>query len=368
MLFEFADDLAVDLNDREVSALELILQARRSGFHILMGSDEVFGALLEVEGLSLSARQILGRARRRQIQKGELLRVVRQRVRITHNTGPQVDRVSDSAIVTLPLQHFSLYSAPDQPVVLGENVRDAHLATEMARYYAATRGLAGVKLRCRPDGGGGTTTAEAFRSYRKDPRFCICVVDSDCLAPGTNEGTTAAAVRAEVDPNNPWAIVLTIPCREAENTLPTRVVYNALGSNEQHRRLVPQLERLSDGAVLESVRDHCDLKKGTRLKSVFEVDDEAAQEYWREAMASIAKLPGIRSECVEAFACSDERACSCWIVRGFGRTLLKSSLATLREMSTDEIGETLCDATRPHWMTIGRMIFSWVCGTEKVRV
>lgn len=368
MLFEFAEDLAADLNDGEVSALGLILQARRSGFHLLMGSDEVFAALLEVEGLSISARRILGRARRRQVQKGELFRAVKQRVRITHNTGPQVDHLDDSAIVTLPLDHFTRYSAPDQPVVLGENVRDAHLATEMARYYAATRGLAGVKLRCRPDGGGGATTAEAFRSYRKDPRFCICVVDSDCLAPGTSEGTTASAVRAEVDPNDPWANVLTISCREAENTLPTRVVYNALEDNEQHRRLVPQLERLSDGAVLESVRNHCDLKKGTRLKSVLEVDDETAQKYWREAMASLAKLPGIRTECVEAFACSDPEACNCWIVRGFGRTLLKSSLVALRGMSTGEIGGTLCDATRPHWTTIGRTIFSWVCGTEEVRV
>ena len=60
VLFELADDLTADLNGGEVSALELILQARRSGFHVLMGSDEVFAFLLEIEGLSLSARKILG--------------------------------------------------------------------------------------------------------------------------------------------------------------------------------------------------------------------------------------------------------------------------------------------------------------------
>ena len=270
--------------------------------------------------------------------------------------------------MTLPLAHFGRYSAPDQPVVLGENIRDARLATEMARYYAASRGMAGVKLRCRPDGGGGTTTAEAFRSYREDPRFCICVVDSDCVAPGGAEGMTAATVRAEVDPGDPWASVLTISCREAENTLPTRVIEDALNDNYQLLRLVPQLDRLSDGSVSKSVRDYCDLKKGTRLKSVFAIEDEATREYWRSAVASLAKLPEIRSECVESLMCLDPDVCNCWIVRGFGRTLLKSSLATLQEMSPAEIGRALCDATRPHWSTIGRVIFSWVCGTEEIRI
>ena len=368
MLFEFADDLVTDLTNEEISALELICHARRLGYHLLMGSDEVFVSLLEVGGLSSSARAILRKARRRQVEKVGLLKAITHRIRISHNVDPVVERIDRTNVITLPLSHYRHLSAADLSVVLGESVSDAHLVAEMARYYAASQDMKEVKLRFRPHGGGGTTTAEAFETYRKDPRLCICVVDSDCLAPGANRGTTATRVLAAVCPGNPWATAIRTSCREAENTLSTRIVDNALEENEQLRRLVPHLERLSDDTVTVSIRDYCDFKNGTKLEEIWSIDDDATREFWLSSLPSLADFPGIRRDCVDSLRCLGSAMCNCWIVRGFGRTLLQSSVRAIQGMSTDEIEAALCDATRPHWSHIGGAVFSWVCGTEETRV
>lgn len=368
MLFELSDDLLTDLTNEEVLCLELILQARRRGYHLLMGSDEVFSSLIRVVGLSSSARAILRKARRRQVEKEGFLNAIAHRIRISHSVGPVVEQIDHTEVITLPLSHYQHFSAADQSVVLGENASDACLVAEMARYYAASQDMRSVKLRFRPDSGGGTTTADAFRRYREDPRICICVVDSDCLAPEADKGTTATALLAEVNPGSPWATAICTSCREAENTLSARIVAIALEENDQLLRLVPQLERLGDNTVPVSIRNYCDFKKGTSLKSIWSINDDAIRRFWVKAVPSLKGLPGVRRDCAESLRCLDPDRCNCWIVKGFGRTLLRCSLRAVRGMSPEEIESALCDATRPHWTHIGRTVFSWVCGTEETRV
>lgn len=368
MIFELADDLITDLTTGEVAALELVLQARRQGYHVLTGNEDVFTFLATIEGLSEMSRVILRKAMRRQIQKAGLLEAVSHHIRISHSVGPTVEKNGRSRITTLPLSHFRYHSASDRSVVLGENVLDARLATEMARYYAASRGMGHVALQFRHDGGGGTTTAQSFRSHRDDPRLCVCIVDSDSGAPGAVEGTTASAVLAEVDSSKSWAAAVTTGCREAENTLPGRIVEIAMKDDRQLLRRVSGLDHLAGSVVSAGVRDHCDLKKGTNLESVLEPNDEVVREFWLNIAPSLAALPGLREDCVEALRCLNEGDCNCWIVRGFGRTLLKQSLSTVEEMDPEEIEEALCDATRPHWVYIGSEVFSWICGTTETRV
>lgn len=368
MVLELADDLVTNLTAGDVTGLELVLQARRQGYHVLKGNEEVFTFLATIEGLSEMSRTILGKASRRQVQKAGLLEAVSHHIRISHSLGPTIEQNGRTRVTTLPLSHFRYHSASDRSVVLGENVLDARLATEMARYYAASQGMRQVALQFRHDGGGGTTTAQSFRSHRDDPRLCVCVVDSDCEAPGSAEGTTASAVLAEVDSRKSWAAAVTTECREAENTLPARIVATAIKDDRQLLRRVLALDCLDGSTISAGVRDHCDLKKGTTLESVLEPNDEVAREFWFNVAPSLATLPGLREDCVKALRCRSEGACECWIVRGFGRTLLKLSLSTVEQMNPEEIEEALCDATRPHWIHIGSEVFSWICGTTETRV
>ena len=286
-------------------------------------------------------------------------------VRVTYDIGPNTAEVAGVHVLNLPLSHFRDYCSADESVVLGENARDACLAMMMADYYAASQGMPNAPLRCRLDGGGGSTTADAFRRYREDPRLCICLVDSDSKAPHDPVGPTAAAAMAEVDPWKPWAMVLATKCREIENTLPTQILERAVQHDPRRLGRIPDLERLGSGVVDATLRDYCDFKDGTRLKWVFSLADGPVRRYWIKALPSVLGLPQVREDCVARSRCHTPDACSCWILSDFGDRLLDHCLDALDNLTHQKVDEALCDVTRPHWSHIGSVVFSWACGTAR---
>ena len=363
MLFELADDLLTDLTREEVLALELILHARRLGYHLLLGSEELFSSLHHYVDLSRSARAILGRARRRQVQKAGLREAVNHLVRISREVGPNVEDVGGITILTLRLSHFRELCAPAHAVVLGENLRDASLAKEMARVYAYLQGLSEVKLCCRLDGGGGSTTVDAFRNYREDPRLCICIVDSDARAPEAPNGETAKSLLREILPKKPWATVVTTRCREAENALSTRLMEYTLQDDSQLLGRLQQVKRLEK--TVASLRDYCDFKKGTPLEWVFSLAEGPSRDFWLGNVPALAGLPQVQNSCISQSKCLAPGQCTCCIVPRFNH-ILNRCLQSLQEMPTHKVSEALCDATRPHWCYVGRTVFSWACGTEPI--
>ena len=363
MLFELADDLLTDLTNEETLALDLILHARRLGYHLLLGSEELFSSLHHFVDLSPSARAIFGRARRRQVQKAGLRGAVNHMVRISREIGPQVDNLDGVTILTLRLSHFRELWAPANAVVLGENLKDAKLAKEMAKVYAYLQGLQRVKLSCRLDGGGGSTTVDTFCNYREDPRLCICIVDKDADAPEGPNGQTAKSLLREVSPQKPWAKVVTTRCREAENALSAPLMEYAVRGDAQLVGRVQQVERLEKTAA--SLRDYCDFKKGTTLEWVFSLAEGPIRRYWLGYVPALAGLPQVRSGCISQSKCLAPDQCTCCIAPRFN-DILTSCLRVLQEMPTHKVSEALCDTTRPHWRYVGRTVFSWACGTEPI--
>lgn len=369
LLIEFADELASDLAGDEVEALGNILSARRSGFHLLTARDEVFARLGNSADLADRERGILAKSRGRQFQKAELLKSISVKLLVTRDTGPALERDGDRETVIVPLRHFARYSAADRSVVLGEGEADAGLAVRMARHFAHTRELDGVPLRPREAAGGGRGTSGTFRRYREDPRLCLCIVDSDRVAPGHGEGDTAVAVLDEVDEAKPWAAVQVIACREMENTLSLGLMVAAFGDDRQYRRKLRNLEQFEDGATLGRYREYCDFKRGTRLKWVFEeLKEEESRRFWLGPEAPAVRAPSVKRKCVAEGACPREKDCACEIAPGLGGALLATCVEVAREMSDRELERLLCAKTRPHWQSVGRTVFSWTCGTEATRV
>lgn len=367
MIVELEDDLEGDFTTEDLSGIELLAQARREGHHVLTGRKGIFEHLSKEPALSEGARKILARSGRRQVQKGDLLKNAVWRMKVSRDRGPLLEDVDGVSVITLRASHFRRLSAASAAVILGENVRDARLMLEMARVYASSKRMPEVKLRCRLAGGGGTTTADSFRGYREESRLCLCVVDSDRKAPEGEMGTTAVEVLGEVEADSPWAAVVILECREAENTLPTEIVAKAVRDNHQHMQRVPMLSKLDRSVAGVFVRSYCNLKRGTQLKNVLSFDD-AARASWLRTIPLLTSLEEVNIECVNSVICLNPDNCDCWIMRGFGRDLLKCSLQALHEMTTRQIDQVLCDATRPHWLSTGAIVFSWACGTEEVRI
>ena len=374
MLIEFADELAADLAGDEVDALENLLSARRAGLHLLTAGSDVFEKLDGIAGLSARGRGILAKSRRRQYEKAELLRNVSVRVLVTRDTGPSLVRNGDRETVVVPLRHFVQYEAAGRSVVLGESERDAELAVRMARYFAHTRELDAVPLQARVAEGGGNRTNGAFRRYRDDPRFCLCVVDSDREAPSEGEGDTAIAVRAEVDEAKPWAAVKVLACRETENTLPLGLIAKTFGDDHQYRGKLERLRQFEDGAPFGAYREHCDFKNGTTLRWAFRLKEEESRRFWLGPEATATRTPSVKAECLREEACPrpkegpEKQNCACEIAPVLGGELLAKCLQVAENTPDRVLHGLLCPKTRPYWQTIGRAVFSWACGTRETRV
>ena len=374
MLIELADDLAADLAGDEVEALGNILSARRSGFHLLTARDEVFAKLRENASLADRERGILAKSRRRQYEKRKLLRSVSVRVRVTRDTGPLLERNDDGETVVVPLRHFARHGVAGKSVVLGEDEGDVKLALGMARYFAGTRDLEAVSLQAGVARGGGHGTNRDFRLYRDEPRFCLCVVDSDRKAPSEGEGDTATTVRAEVDEAKPWAAVEVLACREAENTLPLKLIAKTFGDDHQYGRKLKRLKQFEDGAAFGAYREYCDFKKGTTLRWAFRLKEEDSQRFWLGPEATATRTPSVKAECLREEACRrpregpEKQNCACEIAPGLGGKLLAKCLEVAENTPDRELDCLLCPKTRPYWQTIGRAVFSWACGTGETRV
>lgn len=369
MLLELADELAGDLASEEREALENILWARREGLHLLAGSDAVFASLVGTAGLRRRERKILEKSRGQQFQKKALFQAVQRRVLVSRDRGPSLERDGDRQVAIIPLHRFAPYGVADRTLVLGEGEPDARMAVRMARYFAHTRGLEGTPLRHHLDVGAGRGTGGALRRHRQKPRFCIGVVDSDRAAPGAKEGDTATVAKEEVNDTQPWVDLHVLACRAMENTLPRGLMEVAFADDLQKRRALDDLERFEEGGVLARYREYCDFKKGTRLKWVLDSSDEDARRFWLASEAPLTAAPSVDEGCVAQRFCSrEDDDCTCVVAPGFGQPLLEKCVDAAEKMPDQKLEELLCKRTEPHWRSLGRIVFSWVCGTGESRV
>ena len=368
MLLELADDLIKPLNEEERSTIELLLHSRRCGYHLLTGSWDLFRALRE-QALSSGAQGILRKVQRLQVGKRELKRAVTHYVRVSSGGSARVTHGSEGqVIIDLRLSDLNDLRMLGPTVILGENDTDARLAEKMAKVYGSSNRTKHTKLRSSIVGGGGDTTAKAFRNLREEPRFCICVVDSDRRAPGDQLGATAKKVRREEDAGKPWAFALITRCRETENQLSARLIELAVGSEPQLREQIGDLERLRSLDSCRELSEYCDFKRGTSLSWVFSRPAGPVRDYWHGALSRMAALPSVRDDCCIQKTCRDSRGCRCWVVPPFTDKILERCLTAIDKMSTKKLAESLCATTRPHWDSIGSVVFSWSCGTEKTVV
>ena len=268
MLIELADNLLDERwSDVEIEALDTILKARRLGYHLLLGSNNLFRNLESISEFSRISQRIIGKVRRRQVQKAGLRRAVTHIIRISRDDEQRIQNVDGTRVMNIKLSHFRDTRTAEGTTILGEHHDDAELYKRMGEWYAVFMKLSGVKLDCRTALGGGTTTAKVFRGFRDECRLCICVVDADSNAPDAKIGVTARAVLKECDEDKPWAQVVVTSCREAENTLPARVVEMAVERTPESLRLVPEyLEQLDGEALPADTGDYCDFKKGTQAE------------------------------------------------------------------------------------------------------
>lgn len=370
MLIELADDLVDDHSEQELSGLEVICLARRFGHHLLIGSDRVFRELGQYSDISKSARAMLRVAGNKQRQKRGLMETTNCRLKVSRVAAPFAEEVHGITVINVRLADVCDLRTLAPAVVLGESDIDARLGRQMARYYIVKQNsqiAPSVKLMGELCGGGGNATSVTFAMHRDAPRLCVCLADSDKRAPNDKFGSTAKRILNEVDPEKPWAAVIVLSCREAENTLPVRIVERVV-STEAGSHVVA-FERLGGSEFGRAVRDYCDLKDGATFEWVLSLDLEAGPvaEHWRGGLSWIEGLPSVKNNCIELRRCLGGGKCECWVTPKLGKGILDRCVKEMERMTRQKVAESVCDPIEQHWRCVGKSVFSWICGTEPVR-
>ncbi len=264
-------ELRAPLAPRVRDALLNLSTAAYEGKHLVTGSRQLFGELIQLASLGPAATGRFRDASALITDAQALRQSVSAYIRV-HPVGrePRVelDGPASQIVFNLPIDHFSDSEHVASSRLMGENLRDAVAYVALGEARASQfRGFFCVLKGVEGHGGG---TPQAFRVLAEQDAVVLCLVDSDQTDPSASLGRTATDALDCHDLMRALGKVATVhllPCRELENLLPRSLVLDALPKDpknahrvrvwaEQHKLGLVDFVDLKHLVHLQDVSDH----------------------------------------------------------------------------------------------------------------
>jgi hypothetical protein len=229
-----------------------------------------------------------------------------------------------------------------------------------------------VPIVCEPRGGGGNTISSEYINIQKlKKRFCLCIVDSDKIAPDGKLGSTALRLRKS-DPTCIKTQTFILDCREIENLIPNSILSKLCSGDPQRLEALKILESSS-----VEVRCFLDIKEGTRLKEIIDETNPKIKEFWQSKFDLIPNLSeGIDNWCQTHWQCSNnsknssknsKEKCGCQISLGFGQSTLSNTVEYLKDKSPHQIERIVDRSKHSDWEPIGQVVMNWCIAESPIR-
>ncbi|MDO8332144.1 MAG: hypothetical protein Q7T36_16890 [Fluviicoccus sp.] len=361
-------DASFNFDDLDnLHALENIFSAGFSGDHLVRCSKKVLLILEE-------NRNRFGSRTQRVIEKlkalsfqgmaPDFLRGVMSKIYINH-TVSTVTKLDDGWRV--PLNIFYDNSLVVRPLLLCEDLTDAEVLEYAAKHYVLVNKIRGCKISVRLEGGGGSCITDRLDYILRAQRdFVLCITDSDKLSPSDNLDDTAGKCANLIKSSNWVARYLPTPGRELENLIPWRFIDQALNVDCTRRWEV--IKRLCNIAG-SSVADYIDIKEGVRNRWVLEMPDGSPNRMYWEAIIDLLKekdpqLQALLDKCNH----SSKDACECYVFPNVAKRTADQVLGWLKINTPHKSAESLERRLDDDWVNIGREIFDFCCGDDKIRL
>ena len=368
MLLILSDSVArleFSTNHNHCNAIENILSSAFEGKNIVLADRNVISALLgQKQYLSYKSVSFLKHLKSSYSEKLGIKELVETRI-IIDPSQSQVDH--QDKVFTVPLQIFSDRSVSDAVALLCEHLIDCKLYEHAAKHYAHSRNIRGVTLSTDRRHGGGSTTQHIVQEISSQRRsFCLCVVDSDKYSPQSALGSTAQKCLAAVDLQ--WVMKVTVtPDREGENVIPLGLLLVSQSGCVLDR--VVELEEISRDSGSDMM-GYLDYKGGTTLGWVLEKTNVGTpqREFWIDKISANTRLQrSLSMECVRDQRCDNPGHCSCAIFPGLSARLLESVVRWLDMTTTQKSYEAIGKHRHDSWLAVGKEVFEWCCGYERIR-
>ena len=367
-------------DDETVVALEYLATARREGKHIVMAKRETFKKIALCSRLSQKTRDVYTKLYNDSTQKFRSYpSVVKRYIEIVKPwLEPQVVDNSGKKIIKVAPGFFKDSKLVQETILLCENLEDAVLYETIAKVYLIWNNI-NAQIVCDRRGGGGSTTSKEYINIQQAKKcFCLCIVDSDKIAPDGKLGGTASGLpQSDSTCINTQAFIL--DCRESENLIPNSILSELL-LNLQRREA---LDILKSPSVVE-VRCFLDIKEGTHLKKIIDETNPKVKEFWQLKFALIPDISErIDDWCQTHWQCSNnskessknskkssknsKEKCECKISLGFGENTLSDTLKYLQEKTPHEIAKIVDRSKHSDWEQIGQVVMDWCIAESSIR-
>lgn len=351
-------------DDDTVLAVENLAIARREGKHSVIANRETLKKIAQCSHLSKFSRNIYHKLYNQSTQFSSYLSAVTKYIEIVNPCyEPEVLSDSGKQIIKVPPRFFNDSELVQKTILLGENLDDAFFYETIAKVYLRWKDM-NVPIVCEPRGGGGDTTSKEYINIQQaNKRFCLCIVDSDKIAPDGKLGRTALGL-GKSDPTCIKTQSFILDCRESENLIPNSIL-SKLYSGKQER-----LEALN---IIQSisieVRYFLDIKKGTYLNRIIDERNSQVKDFWQAKIPLIPKISERIDEwCQDNWQCSNSGECQCKISLGFGDHTLSDTVKYLKRINNPhEIARIVDRSKHSDWEKIGQVVMDWCIAERPIR-
>lgn len=356
-------------DDETVLALENLASARREGKHAVMAKRETLKKISQCCRLSQFARNTYNKLFNQATQFKSYLSAVTRYIELVNSCHePELVYDSGKQIIKVAPRFFNDSELIQKTVLLCENINDAALYETIAKVYLVWNNI-NVKIVCDSRGGGGNTISLEYINIQKSKkRFCLCIVDSDKIAPDGNLGSTASLIQAQSDTTCINTQTFILDCREIENLIPNSILSELCSGNQERLNALSFFENISSGAA--EIRHFVDIKKGTRMKEIINASNPKIKSFWE---AKVSLIPNI-SSCIDDWCqvnwqCSKRSGeCECKISLGFGENTLTNTVEYLKQKNPHEIAKIVDRSMHSDWAKIAQVVINWCIAGSPIRV
>lgn len=353
------EDAILDDSGENLVCLSTLLDASIKGKHFVFARRRTLEFLASCEKLYMPARQNARVLASKYAELASLQRTIQEKLIVSSSVsgvsriGEQVWRLGADVIAKASLSSCTL---------LAEDSDDCEFYRISGRHYLSTRKFSGVAVSLSIHGGGGNSTSDQLEAIlRERERFCLCITDSDRVAPNAPKKETARQCET-VAQDYCWpARHVTLECRELENLMPL-AWYEECVPTEAASRYV-ELRTLSDALGRDFYR-YCDLKEGIRYSDIWSMGvGSPGFIFWYDFVRRRVEKFGGQCSCGNDIFDENSQLtdCDCFAIPPLGRNALRwlgerwrSDGHLHRLLKVAERDESL-----PDWIEIGRRVFEW---------
>jgi hypothetical protein len=370
-------------DDETVVALDNLATAHREGKHLVIADRKTSKKIARCSRLSENKRNVYKHLCNQATQNFRSYpSVVKRYIEVKPCLKPQVVEKSGQKIIEVPPRFFNDSESIQKTILLCENLDDAVFYETIAKVYLIWKHRnVPIVCVCEPRGGGGNTISSEYINIQKQKkRFCLCIVDSDKIAPDGKLGDTALGLRkSDSTCTNTQAFIL--DCREIENLIPNSILSELSSGNPQR---LEALKILESSSVVE-VRCFLDIKQGTRLKEIIDAKNLKVKDFWQLKLGLIPNISErIDDWCQTHWQCSNnskkssknskksnknsKEKCDCQISLGLGENTLSNTVEYLKRINNPhEIARIVDRSMRSDWEKIGEVVMDWCIAESPIR-